>query len=101
MGIVELVLVVVEIESVDERDVVSEEAEDVEIPDVVDELADMVEDETVSCLWYTFRRDPAPQYSVLLSPQVIEQSEIAVGTEPAVNWFSHQHSPPYSKPTYL
>lgn len=62
VGIVELVLVVVEIESVDERDVVSEEAEDVEIPDVVDELADMVEDETVSCLWYTFRRDPAPQY---------------------------------------
>jgi hypothetical protein len=101
VGVAELVLDVVETESVDESDVVSDVPEEVEMLDEVDELAEDVEDEMVSCFWYTFRRDPAPQYSVLLSPHVIEQSVMAVGTEPAVNWFSHQHSPPYSRPTYL
>jgi len=89
---------------------VPEVVDEVAVPDVVDVVLDRPESE------YTLRREPAPQYwrsgsagnvrrergnsrsftSVLLSAQVIEQSVMAVGTEPAANAFAHQHSPPYS-----
>jgi hypothetical protein len=57
LGDGELVVVVVETdEMVEDRDVAREETDEVE------ELDDDVKDERVPCCWYTFRRDPAPQY---------------------------------------
>jgi hypothetical protein len=70
--------------------------------EVVDKVVDVpVGAGPVPSRWYTFRRCPAPQYSVELSLHVIEHCVIAVGTAPVPNWLSHQHSPPYSRPIYL
>jgi hypothetical protein len=69
VGAMGLVVEVVETnEMVDDTDVVSEEidkvatVDEVDTVEMVDELDRDVEDETVPCCWYTFRRDPAPQY---------------------------------------
>ena len=95
----------VEVEALDVETVEVETLE-VELTDVDDEIAVEVgrADEDELDVWavalnsYTLSLFPAPQYSVLLSPQGMLQSPMLAGTAPALNELPHQHSPPYSMP---
>lgn len=72
---------------------------DVAVLDIV--VLETVLDEAEAVLRkYILSLDPAPQYSVALSPQVIVQSVASVGTDPAPGVVPHQHSPPYSTPAH-
>lgn len=93
-----------------------DEIEDVEVSDEVVEMPELVDvgaepdvDELeVELLeivklpfWYKLSLLPAPQYSVALSEQVMEQSVAAVDFAPLLIALPHQHSPPYSMPAYV